>query len=404
MEKSFDTDDEPSGSFIRPPGGGMLGKRSVDSPRSKEEPNKWEPGTTAAAAKPKPRIGMLELAKLRQKSTEDLFSGYSSTNSMNLKDLNIEVINSPRSRSSTSTPPNSYKQQNSNNNNTWLWMRIRFDDSDAYWHATHIATHATADLSTDHVSQQHPHPATLLRRERSGVAPALAHSQHLGALLAAPPAAAALLAHQPHQRPRLFSALLLFLLAFAFFLLVVVHLCVALLLGLQPSAGLDRLPPRFEEHPAAHVVALSADVRVERPQAALAADGALPARFVAAGHLVVAHALAQRVAAHLAPGLAGQLPLGARQQHGLTAGLAAIAGHDAVAFAGDLARQRRLEHHARVAQLAHAQAMDAQPAQELPIQQGHQHARPCALFVVVIVVIVSVVARIVGCSDLQEPA
>jgi hypothetical protein len=98
MEKSFDTDDEPSGSFIRPPGGGMLGKRPIDSPRSKDEP-KWEAG--AAVSKPKPRIGMLELAKLRQKSTEDLFSGYSSTNSMNLKDLNIEVINSPRSRSST---------------------------------------------------------------------------------------------------------------------------------------------------------------------------------------------------------------------------------------------------------------------------------------------------------------
>lgn len=95
MEKSFD-DDEPSGSFIRPGGGGLLARRPLDSPRSKEQSS-----PSSAATKERPHIGMLELAKLRQNSVEDLFSGYSSTNNINLKDLNIEVIKSPRSRSST---------------------------------------------------------------------------------------------------------------------------------------------------------------------------------------------------------------------------------------------------------------------------------------------------------------
>lgn len=92
MERSFEGDDEPSGSFIRPAGSA---RRIGGSPRQKDD-LKWSPAT--ASTKQKPRIGMLELAKLRQNSVEDLFSGYSSTNNINLKDLNIEVIKSPRSR------------------------------------------------------------------------------------------------------------------------------------------------------------------------------------------------------------------------------------------------------------------------------------------------------------------
>jgi hypothetical protein len=45
--------------------------------------------------------------------------------------------------------------------------------------------------------------------------------------------------------------------------------------------------------------------------------------------------------------------------------------------------------------------MDAQPAQELPTQQGR--ARACVFFVFVFAIVV-IVACLVGCSDFQEPA
>jgi len=72
-----------------------------DASEQARPPAEWAKGKVGKTSS-RPRIGLIELARLRQESTEDLFSGFNSTNNLNLKDLNIEVINSPRSRSSTS--------------------------------------------------------------------------------------------------------------------------------------------------------------------------------------------------------------------------------------------------------------------------------------------------------------
>jgi serine/threonine protein kinase len=81
-----------------------------DASEQARPPAEWAKGKVGKTSS-RPRIGLIELARLRQESTEDLFSGFNSTNNLNLKDLNIEVINSPRSRSNSSsgtpadTPP-----------------------------------------------------------------------------------------------------------------------------------------------------------------------------------------------------------------------------------------------------------------------------------------------------------